>query len=200
MLGGSSILAAGSEGTVDTTTLPATSCPECPAQAGIKQEARQAVSRHKEEPAVQQGHAHVQQRCEEQQVKRQRVEERPPSAEVEQVRGASQGNVQELAEHPVRVGPGQAGQPGAPSGQPKTPAQHQAEEPAEQRIAACLKARLGKQRMNVVRDTMMRQQAVWKEQVGSMYSRVLSALGTSAVNVVQHSMCGSDAGPNAGVA
>ena len=166
---GSSILAAGSKGTVDTTTLPATICPERPAQAGIKQEAQQANLRRKEEPAVQQVHTHVQQRCEEQQDKRQKIEQQPPSAQVDELVAASQGAGQELAGHPVRISPGQAGQPGAPAAQPKAPAEHQAEEQAEQRIVACLKARLGKQRMDVIRHTMMRQQAVWKEQVSAIY-------------------------------
>ena len=182
---GSSILAAGSKGTIDTTTLPATSCPERPAQAGIKQEAHQANLRHKEEPAVHQVHAHVQQRCEEQQDKRQRIEQRPSSANLlDQLEGTIQGAAQEPAEHPVRIGLGQAGQPGAPTGQLKAPAEHQTVEKAEQRIVACLKARLGRQSMDAIRDTMMRQQAVWKEQVGHLYDQVLSALGVSAVHVV----------------
>ena len=166
----SSILAAGSEGTVDTTTVPATSCPERPAQAGIKQEAQQATTKHSEQPAMHQGQASVQQRCEEQQDKRQKIDQRPPSANhSDQLEGTIQGAAQEPAENPVCISPGQAGQPRAPTGQPEVPAEHQAEEQAEQRIVACLKARLGKQRIDVIRDTMMRQQVVWKEQVGALY-------------------------------
>ena len=62
-----------------------------------------------------------------------------------------------------------ARQPETPAGQAKAPAEHQVKEQAEQRIVACLKAKLGRQRMDAIRDTMMRQQAVWKEQVGAMY-------------------------------
>lgn len=171
VMGGSSILAAGSEGTVDTTTLPATSCPECPTLAGTKQEVHQANSKHREEPAGQQGHACEQQRSEEQQDKRQKVEGQPPRAILDRVQGAPQGAVQELAEPPVQICPGQAGQPGGPVGQAQAPAQHQAEEQAEQLIVARLRARVGKLHMNVIRDTMMCQQAIWKEQVGVTYTK-----------------------------
>lgn len=186
---GSSILAAGSEGTVHTTTVPATSCPERPAQAGLNQEVHQANPRHKEEPAVQQVHTHVQQSFEKQQDKRQKIDQRPPSANyLDQLEGKIQGAAQELAEHPVRIIPGQAGQPKASSGQPEVPAEHQAQEQAEQHIVACLKARLGKQHMDLIRDTMMCQQAVWKEQVGAFHNEVLIASSTLVVHVVQHSL------------
>ena len=171
---GSSILAAGSEGTVDTTTVPATSCPERPAQAGIKQEAQQADPRHKEEPAVQQVHTHGQQRCEEPLEKRQKIEQRPSSAQLDEMKAASQRAGQELAGQPVRISHEQARQPETPAGQAKAPAEHQTEEQAKQRIVACLKTRLGKQRMDVIRDTMMRHQAVWKEQVGLYFSESFS--------------------------
>ena len=167
VMGRSSVLAAGSEGTVATTTLPAASCPERLAQAGIRQEARHANSRHKEEPAVQHGGSHGQQRCEEEQDKRQKIEAQPPCTPPDHVKAASQGIVQEQAERPIQVGPGQAG---APRDQPKAPAQQQAEQQAEQRMMACLKAKVGQLHMNAIRDAMICQQAVWKEQVGAIYN------------------------------
>ena len=151
MMGESSLLAAGSEGTVDTVTVPIACCPERPAP---KQEAPVNSLLHKDTPKQQQqGQSVMAERPD----KRQKVESsRPGVAVAMEIDSCQQQARSEAALHKTIV----------IKHKPGTQPQHEQQQvPLEERMAARAQGRVGKLGVKVIRDTMMAQQALWTEQV-----------------------------------
>ena len=165
-LGDSSVLAAGSEGTVDTLTLPAASCPAATAQDPNQQDAPANSPLHQDMPPQQQQQQQEEQGTPngtEQPEKRQKTESNRPA---EKARGSDSQQ-----QHAVR----DAVQPRAPTViKTEAPAEMApgAQKPvqaSDERIARAMVGRVGKLGMDVIRDTMMCQQALWTEQVQGLF-------------------------------
>ena len=154
---------------MDTFTLPAASCPAATTQGPNQQDAPPNSPLHRDVPPQQQQQQRQQQEQGmpngmEQPEKRQKTESSRPA---EKARGSNWQQQQ----HAVR----DAVQPRAPAViKTETPAEVApgAQKPvqaSDERIARALVGRVGKLGLDVIRDTMMCQQALWTEQVQGLF-------------------------------
>ena len=169
-LGDSSVLAAGSEGTVGTVVLSGARCPEGLSQHKRGQPGPACSPLHGKVPEQQQQDG--KQRPEEAPDKRQKIHgDRPEAlAEVAAVSGQQQaaGEPSSLLKTPPPI-----------KTKPQ-PLQNEDVQPdeADNNIARAMASRVGKVGMEVIRDMLMSQQALFTEQVricsgSSMYSSIL---------------------------
>ena len=161
------MLAAGSEGTVGTVTLPAASCPAATAQGPHQQDGPANSRLHQDVPPQQQQQGMP--NGMEQPEKRQKTESSRPA---EKARGSS--SQQQQQQHAVR----DAVQPRAPlviktdAPDEVAPGAQKPVQASDERIARAMVGRVGKLGMDVIRDTMMCQQALWTEQVQGRFLQI----------------------------
>ena len=170
---------------MDTVTLPAANCPAATAQGSNQQDAPANSPLHRDVPPQQQQQQQQERGMPngmEQPEKRQKTESSCPA---EKARGS---NWQRQQQHAVR----DAVQPRAPAViKTETPAEVTpgAQKPVQaldERIARALVGRVGKLGMDVIRDTMMCQQALWTEQVQGLLFQIVQSYNCQ---LCMHSCC-----------
>lgn len=158
-LGDSSMLAAESEGTVGAVTLSGARCPEGPTQSKKRQPGSAYSPLHAAAMSAQQQQGQLCQRPDDMPDKRQKVQGDQPEALAEATVSAEPRRSVEDASSPPGTQPLIKTKPEAEPQQAVQPRQ------ADNQVALAMTSRVGKVGMDVIRETLMRQQALFTEQV-----------------------------------